>query len=65
MVFNWTHDCRLAFQQPKKALTSSPILVMQTENGTFILDTDASNLALSSVLSEKVNGGWKRVERRS
>jgi len=56
VVFNWTHDCQVAFQKLKKVLTSSPVLAMPSESGTFILDTDASNLAIGSVLSEKVNG---------
>ena len=56
VTFDWTHDCRVAFQQLKKALTSSPNLPMPSGNGTFILDTDASNLAIGSVLSERVNG---------
>ena len=56
VAFNWTDECRVAFQQLKECLTSSPVLAMPTDSGTFILDTDASNFAIGSVLSQSVNG---------
>jgi len=47
----WTDECDSAFVALKTALVSSPILSYPKENGLFILDTDASNSGLGTVLS--------------
>ena len=52
MKFCWTSDCQDAFDKLKRALTSSPILAYPIPNLQFILDTDASNTGLGSVLSQ-------------
>jgi len=43
---------QVAFEQLKAALILAPIL----GNGTFYLDTDASNIGLGAVLSDDQNG---------
>jgi len=43
------------FDNLKRALTSSPILPFPKENGKFILDTDASNIGVGTVLSQVQN----------
>lgn len=45
-----------AFKKLKDALTTAPILSFPNDEGTFILDTDASHEAIGSVLSQVQNG---------
>ena len=40
--FHWTETHQLAFDALKKGLTTAPVLGLPTEDGQFILDTDAS-----------------------
>ena len=40
----------------KKHLTTAPILAYPDKEGTFILDTDASDVAMGAVLSQEQNG---------
>lgn len=54
--FEWTSECEEAFQQLKTKLTTAPILAYPTRDGHFILDTDASDFAIGSVLSQVQNG---------
>ena len=51
--FEWSSACQQAFQQLKDALTSSPILQYPDPSKPFILDCDASNSGVGSVLSQK------------
>ena len=56
--FQWTDICQEAFETLKLKLTEAPILAYPScdENSTFILDTDASDWAISGVLSQVQNG---------
>ena len=58
--FEWSPECQEAFDELKKRLTSTPILAYPDVNGTFILDTDASNDGIGGVLSQ-VQDGQERV----
>ena len=58
--FLWTEECTKAFNNLKRALTSSPILAYPISSVECILDTDASAQALGSVLSQ-VQDGHERV----
>ena len=49
----WTETCQNAFEALKGKLVSAPILAFPNTTDTFILDTDASNLAIGAVLSQK------------
>jgi len=51
--FVWDDNCEAAFLQLKKQLTSAPILVAPRDEGTYILDTDASDTALGAVLQQE------------
>ena len=51
---------RLAFTGLSDALVQAPILSFPTEDGDYILDTDASNLGLGGVLSQ-IQDNVKRV----
>lgn len=59
-VFSWSRDCDNAFRRLKAALCSSPILSYPQPKGLYVLDTDASNLGIGSVLSQ-IQGGQERV----
>jgi len=55
-VFEWTPECKNAFQQLKHALTSAPILVAPCDEGQYVLDTDTSDTALGAVLQQEQGG---------
>ena len=50
--FVWTNRQQQAFEALKACLVSAPILGFPTENGRFVLDTDASLFAVGGVLSQ-------------
>ena len=50
--FKWTEDCENSFQKLKECLISAPILGYPQEEGEFIVDTDASDVAVGGVLSQ-------------
>ena len=53
---NWTEECQQAFERLKEALISPPILTYPVNGKEFILDTDASNVAVGAVLSQEIDG---------
>lgn len=60
--FLWTDECNTAFQQLKSKLMHSPVLAYPDPQGSeFILDTDASNKAIGSVLSQIQDGKEKVI----
>jgi hypothetical protein len=59
--YKWTPDRQKAFEILKNALVSQPILSYPTRRDPFILDTDCSNFALGSVLSQVQNGKEKVI----
>ena len=50
--FVWTDRQQQAFEALKACLVSAHILGFPTENGRFVLDTDASLFAVGDVLSQ-------------
>ena len=50
--FAWRPACSTAFTGLRDALVQAPILSFPTEDGDYILDTDASNFGLGGVLSQ-------------
>ena len=54
--FNWSSEYQEAFATLKHALTSPLILAMPRDSGEFILDTDASEKSIGSVLSQCQDG---------
>ena len=58
--FIWEDDCQEAFDTLKTAMTSTPILAYPRSEGSFVLDTDASNCAVGAVLSQ-IQDGEERV----
>ena len=57
--FRLTSECEDVFRRLKTLLTTAPILAFPTVDGLFILDTDASNTGLGTVLSQ-LQGGKRR-----
>ena len=45
----------------KQRLTSEPILALPTDDGTYVLDTDASDFGLGEILSQDQNGQEKVI----
>ena len=54
--FKWDEDCQQAFVDLKEYLTRSPVLIYPDPSRQFILDTDASHLAIGAVLSQLIDG---------
>ena len=48
--FSWTDEAQVSFENVKRELCEAPVLVMPTEKGIFVLDTDASVIAISGIL---------------
>ncbi|CAG2205409.1 Retrovirus-related Pol polyprotein from transposon 17.6 [Mytilus edulis] len=59
--FEWISDCQHAFDLLKIKLKNAPILTHPNFNKEVILDTDASNVALGSVLSQRHEDGKEKV----
>ena len=59
--FVWNEECEQAFEALKNALTSTPVLAYPRSDGMFILDSDASNFCVGSVLSQVQDGEEKVI----
>ena len=53
-IFDWTSEHNDAFETLKKALSQAPVLQIPDFTKEFVLVTDASNLAISAVLNQRV-----------
>ena len=51
-VFSWGREQQDAFDQLKQLLEQAPVLAHPRKEGSFILDTDASNEGIGAVLSQ-------------
>ncbi|CAK1599512.1 unnamed protein product [Parnassius mnemosyne] len=58
--FCWDESCDIAFQELKNRLCKTPILGYPDAGKEFIVDTDASDIGLGSVLSQR-NGDQEIV----
>ena len=52
-AFKWTDHCQHSFVMLRKALVSAPVLAFPDCSQMFILDTDASNQGIGTVLSQE------------
>ena len=59
--FLWTEECNIAFNKFKDMLTSAPVLSFPNDEGTFILDTDASLSGISGSLSQEQENSEKVI----
>ncbi|KAA3678006.1 uncharacterized protein DEA37_0008956 [Paragonimus westermani] len=63
-VFEWSEDCQQSFDRLKDALCTAPILALpdtRADAKMFILDTDASDVAIGAVLSQLDNNDKEHV----
>jgi len=60
-TFEWTEETQEAFDTLRKALTTPPILAMPDDSGEFVLDTDAADHSIGSVLSQVQDGVEKVI----
>ena len=49
----WTDEAQVSFENIKRELCEAPVLGMRTEKGMFVLDTDASVVAISGILHQE------------
>ena len=54
--FTWNDEAQVSFEKIKRELCEAPVLGMPTEKGMFMLDTDASVVAISDILHQEQ--GW-------
>jgi len=58
--FEWTTECQEAFEELKLRLINGPILALPIDEGTYILNADASGFGLGAILSQ-TEFGTERV----
>ena len=61
--FNWTDEAQVSFENIKRELCEAPVLGMPTEKGMFVLDTDASVVAISGILHQEQEWNGRTVLR--
>ena len=58
VAYNWTTDCEAAFQKIKEAVSQDPVLIHPNPDKPFTLETDASGVAIGSILSQRHSDGY-------
>ena len=61
--WSWTEACERAFVELKRVMMDDIVLAYPDWDKPFILDTDASNVALGAMLSQETIVNGKKVER--
>ena len=61
--FEWNDEAQVAFENIKRELCEAPVLGMPTEKGMYVLDTDASVLAISGILHQEQEWNGRTVLR--
>ena len=56
VTFEWTDQCRGAFEQLKQALTANVQLSFPDFDSPFVIDCDASDIGMGAVLSQRIDG---------
>ncbi len=59
--FAWTNECECSFQEIKRQLSESPVLLIADYNKPFILYVDASSEGVGAALMQEDNGVQKPV----
>jgi hypothetical protein len=57
----WTQEHSAAFKDLKEALKSAPVLILPKPEAPYIVQTDASNVALGGVLMQEIRPGDRGV----
>ncbi|KAL7844550.1 hypothetical protein SRHO_G00230890 [Serrasalmus rhombeus] len=55
VTWAWSEECMKAFEDIKQALITTPVLISPDFSKPFQLQTDASEVGLSAVLSQEIN----------
>jgi hypothetical protein len=63
--FEWTAERQQAFDALKYAITMAPVLKTPCEDLPYLMETDASGVALGAVLSQQHDGSWYLVDFHS
>ena len=61
--FEWIDEAQTAFENTKRELCKAPVLGMHTEKGMYVLDTDASVVAISRILHQEQEWNGRTVLR--
>ena len=61
--FEWNDEAQVAFENIKRELCEAPVLGMPTEEGMYVLDTDASVVAISGILHQEQEWNGRTVLR--
>ena len=61
--FEWSDEAEVAFENIKRKLCEAPVLGMPTEKGMYVLDTDASVVAISGLLHQEQERNGRTVLR--
>ena len=61
--FTWTDEAQVSFRNNKREFCEAPVLGMPTEKGMFVLDTDASVVAISGILHQEQEWNGRTVLR--
>src|SRR5271170_5838600 len=56
-IFQWTQQCQESFNELKRQLTSSPVLMMPDQSRPFQIESDASKYASGAVLTQLDSNG--------
>ena len=59
--FEWSDEAQTAFENIKRELCEAPVLGMPTEKGMYVLDTDASVVAISGILHQEQEWNGRTV----
>jgi hypothetical protein len=63
--FEWTEERQQAFDALRHAITMAPVLKTPQEDLPYLVETDASGVALGAVLSQQHKGEWHPVDFHS
>ncbi|QRV79678.1 Retrotransposable element Tf2 protein [Ceratobasidium sp. AG-Ba] len=56
--FEWNQECQQAFEEIKKRVSQDPVLIHPDPDKPFILETDASGIAIGAILSQRGEDGY-------
>ncbi|QRV83866.1 Retrotransposable element Tf2 protein [Ceratobasidium sp. AG-Ba] len=56
--FEWNQECQQAFEEIKKRVSQDPVLIHPDSDKPFILETDASGIAIGAILSQRGEDGY-------
>ena len=61
IAFDWTEECQAAFQKVKDLLVHAPVLAYPNNDDPYVLDTDASNIAVAAALYQVQQGQERAI----